>query len=167
MSNENWKQSSINLDLYLNKEDLELMRDKKNRKDKNSKNNIRERNLELVIKAKNGDIEARNTLFLLNTPIIRYTINKKFLIHPSEFDDIMSDSFFMFLKAVDNFNPTKSNNFVSLLQRCIVNELINNYHFDKRHNLDTVEYDETCDKEYEDDNNLLSNDINLLKIEYS
>lgn len=166
MSN-NWNHSEINLDLYISKEDLELLRNKKSRKSKNEKNTIITRSLELVKKAKKGNIEARNYLFLLHTPLVRYTLNKNFSINPYEFDDWIAECFFIFLEAIEKFNPKKSNNFIYLYKVCIINAFKNNYKFEKRHYIPTTEYDETIDKDYENNIHLLSHDAELLNIEYS
>jgi DNA-directed RNA polymerase specialized sigma subunit len=163
----NWNHSEINLDLYISKEDLELLRNKKSRKLKNEKNTIITRSYELVKKAKAGDIKARNYLFLLHTPLARYTLNKNFSIHPSEFDDWIAECFFIFLEAIEKFDLKKSNNFIYLYQLCIVNEFKNEYEKKKRHHIPTTEYDETIDKDYEDNIHLLSHDVELLNIEYS
>jgi len=164
LANANWKLSNINLDLYLSKEDLTLLRDKRGRKDKNKKNNIVTRSLELVLKAKKGDVEARNTLFLLHTPLMRNILNKKFFVHPSEFDDYISECFFWFLTAVEDFDKKKSNNFVSLLQTRIQQRFINKYKYDDLHDLDCIEYIES-DKDYELEKSLIYEDENLFNIE--
>lgn len=160
----NWKHSSIDLDKYLSEDDLALLRDKTGRKDKNKKVTIITRSLQLVKKAKKGDIESRNYLFLLHTPFMRNILNKKFSIRPTEFDDYLHECFEIFLDTIEKFQIKKSNNFIYLFQRNIYNTFVNNYKFRKRNDLPTVEYIEQ-DKEYEENNNLLSIDENLYNID--
>lgn len=159
-----WKTSSINLDSYLSQDDLNLLRNPISRKNKKGKNTIITRSLVLVKKAKKGDIEARNTLFLLHTPLIRSILNKKFYIHPTEFDEHISECFFYFMNAVKDFNPKTSNNFIHMLQLKIYQGYINDYHKDKRKHIRGINYEE-IDKEYETENNFLSIDEGIYKLE--
>lgn len=160
----NWKNSKINLDVHLSEKDLQLLRDKEGRKNKNNKKNIITRSYTLVIKAKKGDIDARNTLFLLHTPLMRNYLNRTFYIHPTKFDEYLSDCFEYFLNAVKSFNKKKSNNFVYFLQRHLFQGFVNKYRYNKLHNLDTINYEE-IDKDYETENNFLSIDENLFNLE--
>lgn len=120
------RHSKINLELYLSPEDVEILRDKKNRNVK-GKSRIVERSLQLVLEAKTGNIKSRNELFLLHTPLMRSVLNKTFDIKPDEFDDYLSWCFESFCDSVMSFNPEKSNNFIPLLRLNIKNFFINKY----------------------------------------
>lgn len=92
------KKSHIRLDLYLNENDLRLLRDKRSRKDKDSEENIVTRSFELVMKAKGGCNKSRDTLFLMHTPLMRKKLNEWFKIHPAYFDEYLSNCFIFFQK---------------------------------------------------------------------
>ena len=121
------KHSAINLDLYINPDDLKLLRNKKSRKDKDCKDTIITRSLDLVKEAKEGNIESRNYLFTIHTPLMRSCLNRWFSIPPTEFDDYLSWCFDSFLESVKSFDPEKSNNFIYLLKRKLYNFFINKY----------------------------------------
>ena len=145
------RKSKIDLSLYITPADLKLLRDKKGRSTRNGKFNIIKRSLELVREAKKGNIESRNYLFLLHTPYMRWKLNQWFCIHPSKFDEYMSDCFLYFQSAVDVFDETKSDNFIFILGRVLKQNFINDYNYQKLHKLDIANYSD-CeeDSEYED-----------------
>jgi len=144
------RMSKINLSLYITPEDLELLRDKKSRRDKNCKETIITRNLELVLQAQKGNTKARNYLFLLNTPFMRWKLNQWFHIQPNQFDEYISDCFFYFQDAVDLFDSTKSDNFLSFLGMVLKNNFINEHNFQKRRKLDIADHiDCSTDEEYD------------------
>ena len=142
--------SKINLALYITPKDLELLRDKKTRKDKNCTETIITRSLELVLQAQKGDTKARNYLFLLNTPFMRWKLNKWFHIQPNKFDEYISDCFLYFKDAVESFDSEKSNNFISFLGMRLKNEFVNEYNLQKRKKLDIADHlDCLTDEEYD------------------
>lgn len=107
------KKSIIDFRHYISKEDLEMLNDS-NRNIK-GRSKIIDRSLELALKAQQGDVEARNYLFLLHIPLMRHILNKRFNINAFKFEQHISLCFEAFIEAINSFNPKKSNNFVSFL----------------------------------------------------
>lgn len=63
-----------------------------------------EDNLELIIKARNGDKEALDNLIQINLPLVS-AISKKFLNRGYEYEDIFQIGSMGLVKAVNNFDP--------------------------------------------------------------
>lgn len=63
------------------------------------------KNTELVIKAKDGDIDAMNELIEMNTPLVS-SLCRKFLNRGYEYDDIFQLGSMGLVKAIQNFDPS-------------------------------------------------------------
>lgn len=60
--------------------------------------------LELIKKAKNGDIEARNNIIEHNIRLIVHIVNSKFNISENERDDYYQTGVFGVIRAIDKFD---------------------------------------------------------------
>lgn len=118
--------SRFNLNKLLSKEDLELLKDGNRRKE------LVERCFVLVMEAK-GDIskgispnnKSRDSLFFILSSMIRYYMNRWFDNNPEDFDEIINESYLIFVDAIEKFNPEKSNNFISFFKMYLFNQHIN------------------------------------------
>ncbi len=79
--------------------------------------------LELVIKTKNGDIEARNTLIVHNLRLVVF-IAKKFQSTKINIEDLISIGSMGLIKGVQTFNPDKNIKLATYASRCIENEIL-------------------------------------------
>lgn len=127
------KNSKVNLQPYLKKTDLDLIKNSKkgSATAKVARKTINQIDTELVIKAKSGNIEARNYLFTKHLGTIKWILNHNFVLDPQEFHDREHDCFFIFLKAVDEYkvdgdkDGTTNYNFLGFLKMKICTLLIN------------------------------------------
>ena len=111
--------SRYNLDKLLSKEDLELL------KDKNRRSELVDRCLELVMEAKGGNDKSRDTLFFLMSSMIRFYMNAWFDINPEDFDEIMNQSYIIFVNFINKFDPEKGTNFISVFKKVLRRQFIN------------------------------------------
>lgn len=109
----------IDIRKYITEEDYKLLKDKKRNKE------LLERNRQLVKKAKKGDLQARNYLFLLNSPIIINVITKSFSIDLNDVLEYLNMSFEYFIEAVEEFNVKRNDNFIVPLKNKIRTRLLN------------------------------------------
>lgn len=81
-----------------------------------------EDNLELLIKARNGDKSALNNLIELNLPLVS-AISKKFLNRGYEYEDIFQIGSMGLVKAVNNFDPNFNVKFSTYAVPMIMGEI--------------------------------------------
>lgn len=78
---------------------------------------------ELILKTKNGDKEARDTLIERNLRLVAY-VAKKYNKENKETDDLISIGTIGLIKAVNTFNSEKNIRFATYAVRCIENEIL-------------------------------------------
>lgn len=79
--------------------------------------------LELIKKAKNGDIEARNKIIEHNIKLIIRVVNSKFKLPESLKDDYYQTGVFGIIKAIDKFDFDRNVMFSTFAAKCIFNVL--------------------------------------------
>ena len=79
--------------------------------------------LELLIKCKEGDIEARNTLIVHNLRLVVF-IAKKFESTKINIEDLISIGSMGLIKAVQTFKMEKNIKLATYASRCIENEIL-------------------------------------------
>jgi len=89
---------------------------------KNENNKKYDDNLELIIKAQNGDKDVLNILIEKNLPLVS-AISKKFLNRGYEYDDIFQIGCMGLVKAVNNFNSDFSVKFSTYAVPMIMGEI--------------------------------------------
>lgn len=111
--------SKFNLKKLIPEEDYKLL------KDNNRRSELVQRCLVLALEAKNGDMKSRDNLFFMLSSMIRYYMNLWFDNHPEDFDEIMNESYLIYINCLKVFNPEKSNNFISFFKMYLRNQYIN------------------------------------------
>lgn len=91
-------------------------------KNKNENDSRYDNNLELILKAQDGDKDALNALIEKNLPLVS-AISKKFLNRGYEYDDIFQIGCMGLVKAVNNFNPEFSVKFSTYAVPMIMGEI--------------------------------------------
>lgn len=79
--------------------------------------------LELVLRVRNGDLEARNTLIVHNLRLVVF-IAKKFQSTKINIEDLISIGSMGLIKGVQTFNPEKNIKLATYASRCIENEIL-------------------------------------------
>lgn len=79
--------------------------------------------LELVLRVRNGDLEARNTLIVHNLRLVVF-IAKKFQSTKINIEDLISIGSMGLIKGVQTFNPDKNIKLATYASRCIENEIL-------------------------------------------
>ena len=67
----------------------------------------KEQELELIIKAQQGDIEARNELIINNKKLI-ISIARKYISNKMDLEDLVHEGIFGLNKAIDKYDITKN-----------------------------------------------------------
>ena len=78
---------------------------------------------EMLIRSRNGDIEARNILVEKNMRLVAHMI-KKYMSADRDTDDLISVGTIGLIKAVNTFNPDKKIRLATYAAKCIDNELL-------------------------------------------
>lgn len=81
-----------------------------------------EENVELLKKAKSGDLQARELFFVHNYRLIMFFVGKNKSNELSE-DEVISAAQFGFLKAYNSFDLTKEIKFATYAAKCVQNEI--------------------------------------------
>lgn len=79
---------------------------------------------ELLIKAKNNDIESRNKLIEHNIKLVIYIVKKKFSYTEYSRKELVSIGINGIFKAIENFDINKRINFSTYLAKAITNEIL-------------------------------------------
>lgn len=79
--------------------------------------------IELIKKAKNGDIEARNKIIEHNIKLIIRVVNSKFKLPESLKDDYYQTGVFGVIRAIDKFDFDRNVMFSTFAAKCIFNVL--------------------------------------------
>lgn len=94
--------------------------------------------IELLIKAKNNDIESRNKLIEHNIKLVIYIVKKRFSYTNYSKKELVSIGINGIFKAIQNFNIIKRINFSTYLTKTITNEILV-YMRDDKINIKNVE----------------------------
>lgn len=91
----------------------------------------KEEELELIEKAKEGDLEARNTLIERNLRLVAHVI-KKYKTVGIDQEDLISIGTIGLIKAVSTFDNTKGIRLATYAAKCIDNEVLMTIRSDKK-----------------------------------
>ena len=83
-----------------------------------------EENIELFNLLKSGDTSAREKLITGNINSVFFCINNRFSTVEYDKDELVSIGIIGLIKAVDTFDHTKGNKFITYLIKCINNEIL-------------------------------------------
>jgi len=86
---------------------------------------------EMLIKSRNGDIEARNILVEKNMRLVAHMI-KKYACAEKDTQDLISVGTIGLIKAVNTFNPDKKIRLATYAAKCIDNEILMMLRNDKK-----------------------------------
>lgn len=86
---------------------------------------------EMLIRSRNGDIEARNILVEKNMRLVAHMI-KKYACAEKDTQDLISVGTIGLIKAVNTFNPDKKIRLVTYAAKCIDNEILMMLRNDKK-----------------------------------
>lgn len=129
-----------------------------------------------LIKAKNGDIKARNLLVEHNLRLVAHIIKKYYAVNQDQ-DDLVSIGTIGLIKAINTFDLEKNIKLSSYASRCIENEILMHFRNQKKTS-QNISLEDAIDTDKDgnalrlmdllsvDDNfvDLLDNKINLQKI---
>ena len=116
----------------------------------------KEKELECIIKAQKGDIEARNKLIEHNLRLVVY-IAKKFDNTGVGVEDLISIGSIGLIKGINTFNPNKNIKLATYASRCIENEILMYLRRNNKTKME-VSIDEPLNVDW-DGNELLLSDI--------
>lgn len=83
----------------------------------------KEREKQLFIKAKQGDVNARNTLIEHNLRLVAHIV-KKYYTACKEQEDLISIGTIGLIKAIDSYDITHGAGFATYAGRCVQNEIL-------------------------------------------
>ena len=86
---------------------------------------------EMLIRSRNGDIEARNILVEKNMRLVAHMINK-YACAEKDTQDLISVGTIGLIKAVNTFNPDKKIRLATYAAKCIDNEILMMLRNDKK-----------------------------------
>lgn len=86
---------------------------------------------EMLIRSRNGDIEARNILVEKNMRLVAHMI-KKYACEEKDTQDLISVGTIGLIKAVNTFNPDKKIRLATYAAKCIDNEILMMLRNDKK-----------------------------------
>lgn len=116
---------------------------------------------EYLIKAKNGDIKARNKLVEHNLRLVAHII-KKYYATSADHDDLVSIGTIGLIKAINTFKVDKNIRLSSYASRCIENEILMHFRNNRKSSQD-LSLNETIDID-KDGNSLTL--IDVLSVDY-
>ena len=116
---------------------------------------------EYLIKAKNGDIKARNKLVEHNLRLVAHII-KKYYATSADHDDLVSIGTIGLIKAINTFKVDKNIRLSSYASRCIENEILMHFRNNRKSSQD-LSLNETIDTD-KDGNSLTL--IDVLSVDY-
>lgn len=95
---------------------------------------------EMLIRSRNGDIEARNILVEKNMRLVAHMI-KKYACAEKDTQDLISVGTIGLIKAVNTFNPDKKIRLATYAAKCIDNEILMMLRNDKKKMLELSLYE--------------------------
>lgn len=87
--------------------------------------------LDVLLRLKAGDMEARNLLIEHNLRLVAH-IAKKYCQSDKDMDELISIGTIGLIKAVNTFKPEKGNKLATYASRCIENELLMYFRSEKK-----------------------------------
>ena len=88
---------------------------------------------ELFVRARNGDIEARNKLIEHNLRLVAHIV-KKYYTSARDQDDLVSVGTIGLIKAIDSFDIDNGARFATYAGKCLQNEILMYFRAQKKHN---------------------------------
>lgn len=116
----------------------------------------KEEEVALFVKAREGDLKAREKLILHNLRLVSHIVRKYYPTAPNS-EDLNSIGIIGLVKAVDSFKPEKGARFATYGAKCIQNEILMHFRHTKKDSL-VVSINETIDTD-KDGNPLTYSDI--------
>lgn len=102
---------------------------------------------EYIIKARNGDKEARNKLIEHNLRLVAHIV-KKFETKGYDVDDLIGIGTIGLIKGIDTYSPNKKVKLTTYAAKCAENEILMYFRADKKNSKNVSIYDEiSYDKE--------------------
>ena len=86
----------------------------------------------LFVRARNGDIEARNRLIEHNLRLVAHIVKKYYTTAPDQ-DDLISVGTVGLIKAIDSFDIENGARFATYAGRCLQNEILMYFRAQKKH----------------------------------
>ncbi len=102
---------------------------------------------ECFVRAKEGDMDARNTLIEHNLRLVAHIVKKYYANHKNQ-EDLMSIGTVGLIKAVDTFDPKNGARFATYASKCLQNEILMYFRAQKKIGVE-VSMNETIDVDKE------------------
>lgn len=101
----------------------------------------------LFIKARKGDVSARNKLIEHNLRLVAHIVKKYYTASPDQ-DDLISVGTIGLIKAIDSFNIENGARFATYAGKCLQNEILMYFRSQKKHaNVTSINEPVDVDKE--------------------
>ncbi len=94
------------------------------------------REKELFLKARAGDMTARNTLIEHNLRLVAHIVKKYYLSHREQ-EDLLSVGTVGLIKAIDSFDVENGARFATYAGKCLQNEILMYFRSQKKHAMET------------------------------
>ena len=91
---------------------------------------------ELFLKARAGDMKARNKLIEHNLRLVAHIV-RKYYLSSGEQEDLVSIGTVGLIKAIDSFDVTKGARFTTYAAKCLQNEILMYFRSAKKHSQET------------------------------
>ena len=88
--------------------------------------------LELFLRTRNGDLEARNKLIEHNLRLVAHIVKKYYTTAPDQ-DDLVSVGTIGLIKAIDSFKIENGARFATYAGKCLQNEILMYFRSQKKH----------------------------------
>lgn len=92
----------------------------------------KEKERELFLKARNGDLSARNKLIEHNLRLVAHIVKKYYTTAPDQ-DDLVSVGTVGLIKAIDSYNIENGSKFATYAGKCLQNEILMYFRSQKKH----------------------------------
>lgn len=96
----------------------------------------KEREKELFLQTRAGDLSARNTLIEHNLRLVAHIVKKYYLSHREQ-EDLLSVGTVGLIKAIDSFNVENGARFATYAGKCVQNEILMYFRAQKKHAMET------------------------------
>ena len=129
----------------------------------------KEEELDYVLKARNGDIEARNKLIEHNLRLVVF-LAKKYESTGYDLEDLVSIGSIGLIKGIETYKPDKNIKLATYSSRCIANEILMYIRKNKKRKTevsleDALNYDAEGNELHLED--ILGTDDNIIFVEFS
>ena len=96
----------------------------------------KEKEKELFLKARAGDLSARNTLIEHNLRLVAHIVKKYYLSYKDQ-EDLISVGTVGLIKAIDSYDVENGARFATYAGKCLQNEILMYFRAQKKHALET------------------------------